>query len=98
MGGGVVFVMFYDSSFLFYFDVVCETVSFLSRSKPQTGGETERDGNVLRPCLVDAVFARQRTRDCLSQGRFTLKVQYTHPVHTKLICTCEDLLIQRTTL
>lgn len=27
-GGVVVFVILYDSSFIFYFDVVCEIVSF----------------------------------------------------------------------
>lgn len=27
-GGVVVFVILYDPSFIFYFDVVCETVSF----------------------------------------------------------------------
>lgn len=39
--GVVVFVILYYSSFIFYFDVVCEIVLFWSHLKPLTGGEEE---------------------------------------------------------
>lgn len=40
--GVVVFVILYYSSFVFYFDVVCEIVLFQSHLKPLAGGIEER--------------------------------------------------------
>lgn len=90
--GVVVFVILYDSTFLFYFDVVCETVSFFKASD----WSGQRDCNVLGPTLADTILARLVPEDTLLSvtGACRLNVQYTHPIRTMSIYTCEDLLIE----
>lgn len=81
--GVVVFVILYYSSFIFYFDVVCEIVLFWSHLKPlrrEERKETVERSDDLSWTLTSPHWC-QRSLCSLSAGHSTLKVQYTH-THT----------------
>lgn len=97
--GVVVFVILYYSSFIFYFDVVCEIVLFWSHLKPlrrEERKETVERSDDLSWTLTSPHWC-QRSLCSLSAGHSTLKVQYTHTythmhIHTCIHCKVATLL------